>query len=127
MQQEDVDRAIAWLPLPDVAEVLGVQLRAVRGMVADRALVAVRRGERSVWSVPAGFLVLEPAGGSADVPGVVSGLRGTLTQLGDAGLDDEEIVRWLHTPHEELGSTPLEALRALRTHAVRRAAQPLAF
>ena len=45
-----------WLTLPDVAERLGVRLGDVRRMLEERQLVAVRRGERKVLSVPVDFL-----------------------------------------------------------------------
>lgn len=117
------ETGVQWLPLPDVAELLGVDLRDVRGLLAEQHLLALRRTPRAVWSVPSTFLL-----GSA--PGqcrVVPGLRGTLIQLADAGLDPEQVVAWLHEEDEELGRTPIASLRAGAVHAVRRAAQVLAW
>lgn len=107
-----------WLPVPDVAALLGVRLRDVRAMIADSALVGARVAGLEGYRIPASFL---------DGARVVDGLKGTITQLRDAGLDETEIVRWLLTPSEELGRTPAAALRAGGKHAVRRAAISVAF
>lgn len=114
----------SWLTLPEVAEATGVQHRTVRGYLRDRVLVASRRGENAALRVPEGFLVPGEEPGSTVV---LASLRGTIILLADSGYDDEEIIDWLLRDSEELGSTPLAALRAGRTHAVRRAAQALAF
>ena len=112
----------SWLPLPDVAERLGIEVGKVRRLVQDRALLAVRRGERKVWSVPEAFL--------AEVDGRIQPLpevKGTITVLADSGYDDLEALRWLFTPDDSLPGTPIEALRAGRKTEVRRRAQALAF
>lgn len=114
--------AVEWLPLPDVAERLGVPLRTVRGMISESRLLAVRAGQRRVWSVPDSFLIEGPDGIE-----VVPGLRGTLIQLADAGLDASDTMVWLHEPHPELRPRPIDVLRTGSTHAVRRAAQVLAW
>jgi hypothetical protein len=116
---EELDDLVpAWLTLPDVAERLGIDVGRVRRLVQDRFLVAVRRGERHVLSVPEALLVeAEP----------MPDLRGTLTVLADAGFDDESALRWLFTADESLPGTPIEALRVGRKTEVRRRAQALAF
>lgn len=113
-----------WLSLPEVAEATGLEQRTVRGYLRDRVLVAARRGENNALQVPEDFLVPGEEPGSRTV---LPALRGTIILLGDAGFDDEEIVAWLLRHSEELGSSPVEALRDGRTHAVRRTAQALAF
>lgn len=125
----DLDALVGeWLPLPDVAERIGRDVGAVRRLVEDGSLLALRRGERSVLSVPAGFLVPTEDGGWQVIPA----LAGTLTLLGDAGFSDEAAVRWLFTPDESLRalgtgpvrpSTPVEALAAGHKTEVRRRAQ----
>ncbi|MBC7290149.1 MAG: DNA-binding protein, partial [Actinotalea sp.] len=91
----DLDALVGeWLPLPDVAERLGRDVGTVRRLVEDGSLLALRRGERGVRSVPAGFLVASQDGGWQIVPA----LPGTLTLLADAGFSDEAAVRWLFTP-----------------------------
>ena len=114
----------SWLSLPEVAEAIDVPLRTVRGHLRDRVLVATRRGENNALAVPEAFLIPDP-----DAPGhvVLPSLRGTITMLADSGYADEEIVDWLLRESDELGETPLGALRSGRVHAVRRAAQSLAF
>jgi uncharacterized protein len=109
---------ITWLPLPDVAERLGVDVGRVRRMLQDRVLVAVRVGEPRVLRVPEELLVDgEP----------MAHLQGTLTVLADAGFTDEEALRWLFTEDDSLPGTPVDALRAGRKSEVRRRAQALAF
>lgn len=113
---------IEWSSIPEVAEALGVRDRDVRGMISDRSVVSVRLGGRAPV-IPSAFVVEDPEGGAMLVPG----LRGSVIQLTDAGYTDDEIVAWLFRDNDELGSTPIQALLDLRTHAVRRAAQVLAF
>ncbi|HET9658331.1 MAG TPA: Rv2175c family DNA-binding protein [Kineosporiaceae bacterium] len=116
---EELDALVpSWLTLPDVAERLGIDVGRVRRLVQDRFLVAVRRGERNVLSVPEALLL-------ADEP--LPDLRGTLSVLADSGFDDESALRWLFTADESLPGTPIEALRAGRKTEVRRRAQALAF
>lgn len=115
--------SIEWWSIPEVAAALGVRDRDVRSMLSDRSLLGVRREGRAP-AIPAAFL-LPSTDGEGSV--VLPGLKGTIIQLADGGFDDAEIVSWLFRDNEELGSTPIEALCALRTHAVRRAAQALAF
>ena len=114
-----------WLPLPDVAERLGMRLRDVRNLLRDRALAAVRPDEDGPLLIPSVFL-FTAADGAAE-PGPVPSLRGTLIQLADGGMSIEESVEWLTTEQEELGTTPIAALRARRIHEVRRLAQTVAI
>ncbi|GAB3601912.1 Rv2175c family DNA-binding protein [Kineococcus gypseus] len=107
-----------WLTVPDAAEVAGVDLRTVRRWLQERELIALRRGERSVASIPAAFVTPE---------GPLNHLRGTLSVLMDSGYGDAESVRWLFTPDETLPGTPIDALRANRKTEVRRRAQALSF
>lgn len=113
---------IEWSSIPEVAAALGVRDRDVRGMISDRSVVAVRRGGRAPV-IPSAFVIDDPDGGRM----IVAGLRGSVIQLADAGYADDEIVAWLFRHNDELGTTPVQALIDLRTHAVRRAAQSLAF
>ncbi|NTW39330.1 MAG: helix-turn-helix domain-containing protein, partial [Cellulomonadaceae bacterium] len=80
-----------WLPLPDVAERLGIDVGKVRRLVQETKLLAVRHGERKILSVPARFLIATAAGGWQVVPS----LQGTLVLLADAGFSDEEAIGWL--------------------------------
>lgn len=107
-----------WLTLPDAAERLGLDVGKVRRLLQDRYMVATRRGERRVLSVPAALIV-------DGAP--LAELRGTLTVLADSGYVDDAALRWLFTPDETLPGTPVDALRAGRKSEVRRRAQALAF
>lgn len=117
----DLDALVpAWVTVPDLAERFGLRLADARRLIEDRELLAVRVGERRVLSVPEGFL---------DDDGPLPALKGTFTVLADGGMDDDEIVRWLHTPDDTLPvpGTPLDAIRAGFKTEVRRRAMEEAF
>mgnify|MGYP007010943520 CR=1 FL=1 len=101
---------------------LEVRLRDVRAMLGDNELVAERRGESQALSIHRDQLVR-----AEDRWEALPSLRGTVTALKDAGLSDDEASRWLLAPNEDLGETPLHALRQGRIHVVRRICQTLAF
>ncbi|OIJ98133.1 MULTISPECIES: Rv2175c family DNA-binding protein [Streptomyces] len=107
----------AWLTLPDIAEMLGVEVTRVRQLVKEGQLIAVRRGENRALHVPAAFI---------DGDKVVKGLSGTLTLLRDDGFTDEEMIEWLFTPDPTLPGTPAQALSENRGTEVKRRAQALA-
>jgi len=114
-----LDSLIAdWLTLPDLAERMDLPITKVRQLVKDRQLVAVRRGERKIVSVPAAFI-------SGDQ--VLKGLPGTLTLLADNKYTDEEALRWMFTADDTLPGTPVQALHENRGSEVRRRAQALGF
>jgi len=117
--EPDLDSLITdWLTLPDLAERMHLPITKVRQLVKDRQLVAVRRGERNVLSVPAAFV-------SGDQ--VLKGLPGTLTLLADSKYTDEEALRWMFTADDTLPGTPAQALAENRGTEVRRRAQALGF
>ncbi len=108
-----------WLPLPDVAERLGVEVGRVRRMLQDRELLGVRVGERRILSVPERLLGEQ---------GPLLHLPGTLTVLADSGIEGEEALRWLFTPDPSIvGGSPIGALHAGHKTEVRRRAQALAI
>ena len=107
-----------WLTVPEVAELLGVDVVRVRTLLKDRHLLAVRRGERNVLSVPAAFV---------QEGKVLKGLPGLLTLLADARYNDVEALRWLFTPDDSLPGSPAQALAENRGTEVKRRAQALAF
>ena len=109
-----------WLTVPEVAEELGVSLRDVRSMIADREVVATRIGERNVVAIPAAFV---------QDGHIVPTLMGTVTVLTDGGFSDEEAIRWLCTPDETLPieGAPIDMLRAGRRAEVRKRAMEEAF
>lgn len=104
-----------WLPVPDVADALGVADRDVRNMIRDQRLIGCRLKNVAGYRIPSAVLTGTP-------PTIIDGLRGSIIQLHDAGMTEEQIVVWLLTPHPELGSSPASALRDGQKHAVRRAA-----
>ncbi|WP_416385069.1 Rv2175c family DNA-binding protein [Tersicoccus mangrovi] len=107
-----------WLPLPDVAERLGLQVTKVHRLIDDGTLLAMRVGRPPVRSVPADFITED---------GPVDSLRGTISVLRDAGFGDDEALRWLFTPDESLPGRPIDALRTGRKTEIRRRAQALAW
>lgn len=107
-----------WLPLPDVADALGVDIRKVHSLIRDRALVEDRIGDRRIRAVPSAFL----KDGQ-----VLDSLKGTVTVLSDSGFDDEELIRWLFTADDSLPGRPIDALREGRKTEIRRRAQAAGF
>lgn len=104
--------------MPDVAQLLDVPITKVHSLIDDRALAALRVGERRIRSVPAAFI----QDGQA-----VDSLRGTIVVLADAGYSDEDLIVWLFTPDESLRGRPIDALREGRKTEIRRRAQTLAW
>ncbi len=111
-----LDPEVVVLPLPDVAQRLGLPVTRVHQMLRDGQLLGIRRHD--VVVVPAEFL-------SGDT--VVKGLPGTITLLRDAGYPAEEILRWLFTAEDSLPGTPIGALRTDRGREVKRRAQAMGF
>ena len=107
-----------WLPLPDVAELLDVPITRVHSLIDERALAAVRVGERRIRSVPAAFI---------QDGQVVDSLKGTIVVLADAGYSDEDLIIWLFTADDSLRGRPIDALREVRKTEIRRRAQTLAW
>ncbi|WP_104140687.1 Rv2175c family DNA-binding protein [Arthrobacter sp. ZGTC131] len=107
-----------WLPLPDVAQLLDVSITKVHGLLDERALAALRVGERRIRSIPAAFI---------QDGHVVESLKGTIVVLADAGYSDEELITWLFTSDDSLRGRPIDALREGRKTEIRRRAQSLAW
>lgn len=107
-----------WLTLPDVADQLDLSISKVHSLLEERALVALRLGDRKIRSVPAAFIV---------DGAVLDSLKGTISVLHDSGFTDEDMVRWLFTPDESLPGRPVDALREGRKTEIRRRAQALAW
>jgi hypothetical protein len=110
------DLVPAWLNLPEVSELLGVDVSRVRQAVRDRQVLAVRLD--GVLRIPADFI---------QDGKVLKGLPGLLVVLADAGYSDEEALRWVFTADDSLPGTPVEALRENRGREVRRRAMTLAW
>lgn len=108
-----------WLTVPDLMELTGESVTTVRRWLKDRELVGIRRGANNALMVPRAFVTPE---------GPVHHLPGTITVLADSGMNDEEIIEWLHRPDESLsaGSAIAELRNGSKTE-VRRRAQESAF
>ena len=116
---DDVEALVEhWLTVPEVAERLAVDVVQARQLLKDRQLLALRRGERRIISVPAAFI---------DDGVIVKKLPGLLVLLADAGFDENEAIRWIFTADETLPGAPIKALVENRGTEVRRRAQSLAF
>lgn len=106
----------AWLTLPEAAELLGISTGKVRRLIEERSLLSQRIDREP--RIPADFITDgEP----------LAGLRGTITLLFDAGLDEAEIMTWLLTDDETLEAAPVDALRQGRKTQVRHSVQLLAI
>lgn len=105
-----------YLPVPDIAEHLGLVVTKVHQLLRDRSLIGVRRD--GVLVVPAEFV----AQGQ-----VVKGLPGTITLLSDAGYSDTDIIDWLFAEDPTLPGSPMLALCEGRTREVHRRAQASGF
>ena len=113
---------VTWLSLPELAEYLETDLRTVRSQLRDARFLAVRRGDNNALYADAGQFVMKD-GKRVPLPS----LRGTIISLRDAGYNDDEAQEWLRRFDAELRDTPLSALIAGHTHAVRRVIAGLAF
>ena len=104
------------LPLPDVAEHLGIVVTRVHDLLREGRLLAIRRDD--VVYVPA--LLLSDEGIGKHVPGLISVLR-------DGGYADAEILSFLYTEDESLPGRPVDALHGHLAREVMRRAQAMAF
>ena len=109
-----------WLTVPDFADRLGITASDVRDLLRDGSLASVRRGERNTVQIPGGFIVELD-----DKLVILPTLKGTLTLLRDARMDDEAAIEWLLADEPELGMSPLASLRLGQRAHVRRLAQAL--
>ena len=104
------------LSYTEAAERMGVSTNAIKTLVSEHKLLAVRTDQGLV--VPEDVL-------DGDVP--VKHLMGVLTLLHDAGYTPEESYAWLTMPDDSLPGTPLQALHENRATEIKRRAQALAF
>jgi hypothetical protein len=107
------------LPLPDVAERTGRDIMAVRQLIKDGRVVAVRRPDDDI------LCILDEQLDDDGEP--VKHLPAVITLLRDARYSDEEALRWLTAADDSLPGTPLQALRENRGTEVKRRAQAAGF
>lgn len=105
-----------WVTLPDLADKLDVSISKVNQMVRDGALLAVKRD--GIRVVPAELVANSI---------VLKHLPGVLTLLRDAGYNDEEALRWLYQPDDDLDGNAARGLGGPRAREVKRRAQALGF
>ncbi len=105
-----------FIPVPDIADGLGVPVTKVQQLIRERQLLAVREG--GVLRVPAEF-VLDGE--------VVKGLPGTINLLTDGGYTDDDILGWLYADDDSLPGSPIDALRQNRGTEVKRRAQAAGY
>jgi hypothetical protein len=105
-----------FIALPDVSELLELQIIRVHQLIRDRQLLSVRRN--GVRVVPSEFI----KDGL-----VVKSLAGVITLLADAGYDDEESIEWLFRSDDTLPGRPIDALRDNRGTEIKRRAQAAGF
>ncbi len=105
------------ITLPDVAELLNLQITKVHQLIKDGKLV-ITRDEQGRRALPRVFVA----------QGVVlKSLPSVITLLRDGGYTDDEIVAWLLRFDESLPGTPAQALAENRGTEVKRRAQAAAF
>ena len=107
------------LPLPDVAERTGRDIMAVRQLIKDGRVVAVRR--------PGDDILCSLADQLDDEGEPVKHLPAVITLLRDAKYSDDEALRWLTAADDSLPGTPLQALRENRGTEIKRRAQAAGF
>lgn len=108
------DASNEWWPVPDVADYLGITPTKVRQLLEERLLLGSRRS--GVLLIPRKLVE----------GGVLKELPGTATLLMDGGFSLDETLDWLLGDNDEIGTAPIDALRAGRKKEVRRIAQGLA-
>jgi hypothetical protein len=107
------------VPLPDVAERTGRDIMAVRQLIKDGRVLAVRRPDDDL------LCILDEQLDDEGQP--VKHLPAVITLLRDARYSDEEALRWLTTSDDSIPGTPLQALRANRGTEIKRRAQAAGF
>ncbi|WP_228000904.1 Rv2175c family DNA-binding protein [Nocardia australiensis] len=105
--------SVVVLPLPEVADQIGLAVTRVHQMLRDHQLLALRRD--GVAGVPERFF--------DETGAVVKSLPGLITVMKDAKYTDEEILEWIFTDDETLPGKPIDALHGpLAREVLRRAA-----
>ncbi len=108
-----VPESVTLLPLPDVAEQLGIAVTRVHQMLRDHQLLAIRRD--GIAGIPKDFFDSSGA--------VVKPLTGLITVMRDAKYTNEEILEWMYAEDDTLPGRPIDAIHGpLAREVVRRAA-----
>lgn len=116
---EDVSKLVdAWITLPEVGELLGLDILKVRQLLRDGKLLALRPDDGPL-RVPSAFLTADGE--------IVKSLSQVINLLRDNRYADAEAIRWLFTADDSLPGTPIQALIENRGTEVKRRAQASAF
>jgi len=108
------DQVKTWVTLDQAAEQLAVSTSKVKRYIEEHILFAVKIDKQLM--IPADLIVDNQP---------LSSIRGTMLQLLDLGLTEEEAIDWLYQANDALGETPMAALLKGHKAPVRRAAQAL--
>ncbi|MCD4549495.1 MULTISPECIES: Rv2175c family DNA-binding protein [unclassified Schaalia] len=112
---------IEFLSVDEAARRLGVEARKIKQFVRDHLVLCVK-DTSGKQAIPADMLVLGEYGWE-----LLYNLPGTLTLLADGGFSPQESLEWLYRVDDELGQTPMSALREGRHHRVNAIASALAL
>jgi hypothetical protein len=108
------DHVKSWVTIEEAAQQLSVSPSKVKRYLEEHILFAVKIDKQLM--IPAELIVgHEP----------LSSIRGTMLQLLDLGLTEDEAIDWLYQENDALGETPMSALLKGHKAPVRRAAQAL--
>ncbi len=108
------DQVKSWVTIEEAAQQLSVSPSKVKRYLEEHILFAVKIDKQLM--IPAELIVdHEP----------LSSIRGTMLQLLDLGLTEDEAIDWLYQENDALGETPMSALLKGHKAPVRRAAQAL--
>ncbi|ADG79268.1 Rv2175c family DNA-binding protein [Tsukamurella paurometabola] len=110
----------ATFSVASVAQGLGVSASKVLQLVRDHQLLAVRRG--GDIHIPQLFF--------GEIDGrfsIAKHFTGLIQVLRDGGFEDDEIMRWLFAPFDDLDGAPAELLHTDSAREVIRRAQSMAF
>ncbi|WP_067699193.1 Rv2175c family DNA-binding protein [Nocardia jejuensis] len=111
--EDFLPESVTLIPLPDVAEQLGMVVTRVHQLLRDGQLIAARRN--GVVGVPAEFF---------DTTGAIAKhIPALITVMRDGKYSDAEILEWVYTEDDSLPGRPIDALHGqLAREVIRRAA-----
>ena len=107
---------VVWLTVPEVGQRLGLSPGQVHRLVEEHSLLGKKID--GIFRIPESFL-------GEDEP--VKDVRGTIIVLLDGGFPPDRALEWILDHHDELGTSPIDAIRQGRKTEVRRVAQVLAL
>lgn len=139
MSKHDDPQFSDLLTTDEVAHAFAVQRTRIKQLARDNALIVLRRDGHAyvpaemIEEIPEEDLRALARAVRDDEDAVLPthrplwNLKGTITVLRDAGFSSEEIAAWLWQGNEELGLSPIQALRLGLHHRVNLIASTLGF